>query len=102
VTYAPADLTLTGTMPAGVLLVGGRLTINGPFAFSGVIIARGGVEARGAGSTVIGIVLSASRDSGAVKLTGITLRFSRCEALRALDASVPIRPVRDRSWAELY
>jgi hypothetical protein len=102
VTYKSDNLTISGSPTARVLLVGGRLTIDGPLTFSGLIIARGGIEMRGTGSVIEGIVMSAARDSAAVTFSGVRLRFAPCVALRAVDAAVPLRPVRERSWGELF
>ncbi len=102
VTYAPGDLSVSGGSASGLLIVDGRLHITGPFMFSGLIIARGGVETSGSGTTISGALLSFAPSNPGVQLRGVTLQFAPCAVLRALESAISPRPVRERSWAELY
>jgi hypothetical protein len=103
VTHFPGDFVVATGFGAGVFLVDGRVRITGPYDFSGLIIARGGIEIEG-GAVIRGAVMSFDSRPGAagVRLGSSTLRFAPCTVARALKLAAPPRPVRQRSWAELF
>jgi hypothetical protein len=81
------------------------LTVAGPFAATGLIVARGRIEATGGSFSVTGAVMSyAPKDFGAptIKFSGVTIRYSPCVLDRALRRAVLAHPVVQRSWAELF
>jgi hypothetical protein len=57
IAVARGDLTLSGGAGRGVLLVYGRLTIDGLVTYRGVIVTLGGMDLRSSGSTVDGLIL---------------------------------------------
>jgi hypothetical protein len=101
VIHAVGDLRLTAGRGQGVLLVKGRLRIDGPFTFHGVVIAAGGVEARGSDVNVYGTVLSADGRGVVWDATG-QVRRSTCAVARASDRAARPYPVPRRGWAELF
>jgi hypothetical protein len=105
--YAEGDLTIEEGDASGILLVEGRLRIFGRFSYSGIIVARGGVEIDGDVS-ILGTLVSAAeaaRGSGAASVVifgQTTLRASSCAVQRAIAAHATFRRVRARSWMELF
>jgi hypothetical protein len=103
VIFVTGDTTIMGGSAQGVLLVQGHLRIDGPFTFSGVIVARGGVDVVRGGAAIDGAVLSfAPAPGNTVQLSNVTLRASACAVTHALEAALAPRPVRERAWAELF
>lgn len=103
VSIAPADLAISGGTGSGVLLVSGRLTITGPFSYSGLIVALDGVQAS-AGVSISGALLS-FRPPGApasVDLTESTLVYAPCTVRYALESLFAPRRAGERSWADLF
>lgn len=104
VVHAAGDLTLSGGSGAGVLLVDGRLRITDAFRFSGLIVARGGIDFEGGGSTITGGVIAGPAGGGgpAVRVEGATaLRASGCAVWESLARGAIPRPAAGRWWAEL-
>lgn len=99
VVHAPGDLFVAGGSATGILIVEGRLFLTAAFVYSGIVVARGGIDASGAGSSLRGSV----RVSGGVPLSG-TLAFIRSvpDVEVVLAKSLRPRPVAGRSWSELY
>ena len=105
---AAGDLTIAGGAGSGIVLVQGRLRITGPFAFRGVIVARGGVEITGDGADITGSVLAArltttdaAPSAAALVVNGrAQLRASSCTAYRVFASRAGVRSVRARAWLE--
>jgi hypothetical protein len=110
--YAPGDLTIDGGVGQGVLLVDGQLVIAGPFAYSGQIVARHGIETRADNITISGRVYAwrASENPAATRATAnelmlthtTTLRASRCDARHGVASWLRPRRVRERASTELF
>jgi hypothetical protein len=101
VIHAAGDIVVTAGRGQGLLLVDGRLRIEGPFVFAGVILAGGGVETSGVGVSIYGTVLSGA--AGGVRWSAAgRVQRSVCAVSRALAAAA--RPVSTgpRGWSELY
>ena len=99
VIHVKGDATVLGGSGDGILIVEGRLSIAGPFAFSGVIVARRGISAAGAGVNVVGMI----RAAGQPALAGVVGFAPSQPVLQAvlLQAVTPV-PVFGRRWAELF
>lgn len=99
VVHAAGDLSVGGGSATGILIVEGRLFITPAFVYSGIVIARGGIEASGAGNSLRGAV----RVSGDAPISG-SLAFapSAPDVEAVLAKSVRPRPVFGRPWSELY
>lgn len=100
VIHAAGDIVVTAGRGQGLLLVDGRLRIEGPFVFAGVVLARGGVETSGAGVNIYGAVLSGA-GSGVGWAAAGRVQWSSCAVSRALAAAARPVPVRRRGWSEL-
>lgn len=104
VTHVAGDTTIAGGVFQGILIVDGVLTISGPFTATGILIARGPLVATSGGLVVSGAVMSFAPQTSvpAIALGPSIIRFSRCAIAAALRRAIPLRPVRERSWAELF
>jgi hypothetical protein len=106
------DLTIDGGVGQGVLLVAGHLTIDGPFVFSGQIVARGGIEMRADNIAISGGVYawraSPAADSTRIVATRVvltrhtTIRYSRCDMRHGVASWQQPRRVRRYAWSELF
>lgn len=112
VVYAPGDLTIGGGAGQGVLLVDGRLSITGPFTFSGQIVVRRGFETHADAISISGAVYAwrsasertqthASR-TDVVLTHGTSVRASRCDAAHGMTSLLQPRAVRAHAWTELF
>ena len=98
------DTTISGRFD-GVLLIDAALTITGSFAGSGLIVARGAIDAHAATVSFDGALMSFAppRDeSFAVDIGAGTLRFSICQIAHAMRRAMPLRVVRARGWSEMF
>ena len=96
------DTTIAGGSYKGILLVNGALRITGPFDATGIVIARGPIDAADS-VHVIGAMLSfAQSPSTAIALHGGSIVYSPCAITRLLRVASPPRPVRERSWSEIF
>ena len=98
------DLKVTTGSGQGLLLVDGNVTVAGNFAFTGVVIARGGLKMSGTGNKITGAVMAASVDvSDNVTLTGNTsLQYSSCAVMSALSGSAYPKQAIQRAWVDMY
>ena len=105
VVHVRGDTTIAAGTFAGILIVDGSLTIAGPFAASGLLVAGGRIRAVAGGFSLTGALASFSAPTDgtpSVDLADATIRYSGCTlAHRFRTASAP-RPVTGRSWAELF
>lgn len=103
--HVVGDTTIAGGSFDGILIVDGALTIAGPFAASGLIVARGPIDATAGAFSLVGALMSfAPRSFGvpAIKISGVTIRYSECVVDRALRRALFPRRVVQRSWVELF
>ena len=99
VVHAAGDLFVAGGSATGILIVEGRLFITPAFVYSGIVVARGGIEASGAGNSLRGSV----RVSGDMPLSGTaTLARSVPDVEVVLAKAIRPRRVAGRAWSELY
>jgi hypothetical protein len=101
VVHATGDLGVAGGRGQGILIVQGRLRIQGPFVFAGIILASGGIDVTGQDVTVYGAVLSAAAGGVMWRASG-ELGRSSCAVARASSAAARPYPVPLRGWAELF
>jgi hypothetical protein len=105
VTYVANDTTITGGVFQGILIVDGVLTITGPYTVTGLVIARRSIVATAGGLVVTGAMMSFAplqTSVPAIDLGSSNIRYSRCAIAAALRHALPLRPVRERSWVELF
>jgi len=98
------DLKVTTGRGQGVLLVDGDFTVAGNFAFTGVVIARGGLKMSGTGNKITGAVMAASvQVDDDVSLSGNTsLQYSSCALTAALSSSAYPKQAMQRAWVDMY
>jgi hypothetical protein len=98
------DLKVTTGRGQGILLVDGNVTIAGKFAFTGAVIARGGLKMSGTGNKIVGATMAASVTvSDSVALSGnTTLQYSSCALQAAMSASAYPAQAMQRAWVDLY
>jgi hypothetical protein len=104
VTRVLGDTVIAGGSFEGILIVDGSLTITGTFRATGLVVSRGPIIAAG-GLVVKGALMSfASPPNGqqGVVLGRSNFSYSPCIVATMLRKTVPLRPVRERSWAELF
>ncbi|MGI8842678.1 MAG: hypothetical protein ACR2HZ_03190 [Gemmatimonadaceae bacterium] len=103
VLYAPGNLHLAGGAGQGILLVGGSLTVSGGARFTGVVVARGTVNAQGTGGRLEGAVMAAGEGGGTNTLGApLAIVHSRCAIAAAESGGERVLPVHHRAWAEVY
>jgi len=93
-TFAAGDLSVGATaIGAGLLFVAGRLDIEGALAFTGVVVARGGVRVASGGSLFIeGALWLDGRPAGppALDVAGTLVLRAAAEALDLADGTLPL------------
>lgn len=102
VRHVAGDTTIAGGSYQGILLVDGALRITRSFTATGLVVARGPIEADDS-VFVTGAMLSfANTPSTAISLSGGAIRYAPCIVARELRRASPPRPVRARSWSEIF
>ena len=104
VIYRNGNLKLQNGRGEGVLLVEGDLEVRGNFEFTGLIIVTGQLKSNGTGNKITGGVLAQNADLGdlSVLIGDPVANYSSCAISKALSASASLRPLAERSWAQLY
>ncbi|MGH7612797.1 MAG: hypothetical protein ACREMW_01970 [Gemmatimonadales bacterium] len=104
IVHVQGDLTLTAGKGQGILLVDGNLAIGGGYRFHGLVLVGGilEVESALAGVTVWGAVAAARTGSETRPLTGITVIYSKCMMLQALQSSGTLVPLNSRAWKQHF
>ena len=95
------DLTLTGGVGQGILLVDGDLRVTGPFTFHGMMIVKGGVDIT-ASTDLRGILSATELRSGAWSVTQLKVHYSKCIISKILYSSAPLSPLSSRAWIQLF
>lgn len=98
VVAAAGDLRIAGGRGQGVLLVEGRLRISGPFVFSGLIVAPGGVETDGDEVTLEGAVYAGPDAGATLGALRSTIRRSACALRDVAAAHAVLGTVPFRAW----
>jgi hypothetical protein len=105
VVHVLGDTTIDSGSFDGILMVDGNLTISGAFAATGLVVARGSVNATAGSFSLVGALMSfvpKNSSVAAIKFSGVTIRYSQCVVDRALRRAVNPRRVSQRSWVELF
>jgi hypothetical protein len=104
--YVNGNLTLNGNgRGQGILLVNGSLEIDGTFDFVGLIIVRDDVNKGTGTANVTGAILARNinlQDGGSNFTGNQFIQYSKCAVESALRGSAVLRPVRERSWAQIF
>lgn len=102
VTVARGDMTLSWGAGRGVLIILGKLTIDGPVRFDGVILAMGGLEVTVPGVMVVGGMLAGGGSPLAIAANGngsIGLRSDPCLLADVAWHAGVVRPVGGWGWS---
>jgi hypothetical protein len=105
VLHVRGDTTIAAGTIDGILLIDGRLTITGTVTIRGLVIARNAIDARAARLALDGALLSYEAPitgQFAIDIGEAVIRHSPCVISRAWRRILPLRPVRARSWAEIF
>ena len=96
------DTTIAGGSYQGILLVGGAIRITKPFTIVGLMIARGPIEALDSLNVTGAIESFASSQQTSISLSSGAMAYAPCIIARMLRRASPPRPVRERSWSEIF
>jgi hypothetical protein len=104
--YVNGNLQLNGNgRGQGILLVNGSLEFDGTFDFVGIIIVRDDINKGTGTANVTGAILARNINipDGGSNFTGNEyVQYSKCAVESALRGSAVLKPVRERSWAQLF
>ena len=103
VIYSPGSLQLQTGRGEGILLVDGDLDVRGNFEFTGLIIVTGQLKSNGTGNKITGGVLAQNADLGDLTtlIGNPVANYSACAVSKALSSSASVKPLTERSWAQL-
>ena len=99
--HVRGDTTIADGSFSGILIVDGNVLITGAFDMNGLLVARGRVDVTGA-LAMNGALMAFAPGPSAIHVAGGFVRYSTCpigHIFRTLGAP---RPVRHRSWLELF
>lgn len=102
VRHVSGDTTIAGGTYQGILLVDGALHITRPFTAIGVVIARGPIEASDSVFVTGAIESFAATPQTSISLSSGAIVYAPCVIARMLRRASPPRPVRERSWSEIF
>jgi hypothetical protein len=95
------DLTLSGGIGQGILLVDGDLYVRSPFTFDGLVIVKRGADVT-AQMEVHGILAAAEIRSGTQAVTQLKVHYSKCIVSRDLRIAASLTPLASRAWIPLF
>ena len=103
VVHVLGDTTIAGTF-TGVLIVDGNLTLSGPFTATGLVIARGRVDAGSNLFAIRGAVLSFATpvSQPAMNLGDANVEFAPCVIQETMWNVSILSAVKYRSWQEMF
>lgn len=105
IVHVRGDTTIAGGTFSGVIVADGSITVTGPFAVTGLLVARGAISALADGFSLTGAMLAFGANSGSgptIEVAHAVIRFSPCAITTALRLALRPKPVAQRSWAELF
>ncbi|HET7583739.1 MAG TPA: hypothetical protein VFK13_02470 [Gemmatimonadaceae bacterium] len=101
--YAKGDLSLSGGIGQGILLVEGDLSVQGGAEFFGPVIVRGMLKTTGTGGHFNGGVMAANVDLDQNTVLGnAVINYSSCVLNAALTAAATPMLAGQRAWVELF
>ena len=98
VIVAGGDLRIRGGEGQGILIVDGRLVIEGPFRYTGLIVATGELVTAGGPVSLTGAVFVGPDGDVTVGEGPAVIRASRCALAAASEAWPRLRVVPERGW----
>lgn len=105
IVHVRGDTTIAGGTFSGIIIADGSITVTGPFALTGLLVARRSISAVASGFSVTGAMLAFGANSGSaptIEVAHAIIRFSPCVITTALRLALHPKPVPQRSWAELF
>lgn len=103
VIYSNGDLSVTGGVGQGMLLVNGDLSVAGGFQFFGIVIVTGHLKTTGTGGHFTGGVLAQNVDLEQNTVLGnAVITYSSCASSYAMKAIASPQLAAGRSWVDLY
>jgi len=103
--HVRGDTTITGGAVDGILIVDGRVIVTGSITVRGLVIARGSIDARSGRVDLDGALLSYEAPTSnhfAIDLGAALIRYSLCGISHGWRRILPLRPVKTRSWSEIF
>lgn len=102
--YRNGNLRVQNGRGQGIILVEGDFEVRGNFEFNGVVIVRGQMSTQGTGNKITGAVLAQNAELGdeTTIIGNPVVNYSACAVERALRGNAALKPLAERSWAQLY
>ncbi|HEX6807055.1 MAG TPA: hypothetical protein VF118_03650 [Gemmatimonadaceae bacterium] len=101
--YSNGNLSVTGGVGQGMLLVNGDLSVAGGFQFFGIVIVTGHLKTTGTGGHFTGGVLAQNVDLEQNTVLGnAVITYSSCASTYAMKAVASPILTTGRSWVDLY
>lgn len=101
--YSNGNLSVTGGVGQGLLLVNGDLSVAGGFQFFGIVIVTGHLKTTGTGGHFTGGVLAQNVDLEQNTVLGnAVITYSSCASSYAMKAIASPILTTGRSWVDLY
>jgi len=86
----------------GILIVNGKLDVQGGFEFYGPVIVRGALDTQGTGGHFNGGVIAANVDLDQSSVLGDAMvTYSSCAVARAVNGAASGAKLKERSWVNL-
>lgn len=98
-----AAVLAAGSVGQGILIVNGRLRVEGNARFVGVVIATGGIDVDGVAAEINGAAFAGDADgAGGTRVSnGGAIRLATCALRRAVLGTARLERTPGRWWAEL-
>ncbi len=102
--YRNGNLRVQNGRGQGILLVEGDFEVRGNFEFNGIVIVKGQLSTQGTGNKITGAVLAQNAELGdeTTIIGNPVINYSACAVERALRGNAALKPLVERSWAQLY
>jgi hypothetical protein len=103
--HVRADTELSNSSFQGVMIADGRVSITGPLAIRGLIVARGPIVVTTNELSLVGAMMSFANPSAgqyALDVGGGVVQFSPCIVARALRRIGSLHVVHERNWTEVF
>jgi len=102
--YRNGNLRVQNGRGQGIILVEGDFEVRGNFEFNGIVIVRGEMRTNGTGNKITGAVLAQNAELGdeTTIIGNPVINYSSCAVQRALNSNAALKPLAERSWAQLY
>jgi hypothetical protein len=94
------DLSLSGGIGQGILLVDGELSLSGGVEFYGLVVALGGLTVGAGGGHLTGAAILQALQVPSI--ASLRVDYSACVLRKVLRGPTRAIPLQYRSWAQLY